>query len=127
MNEMTKSLRQKIQESLDRRKISRHRAKQRRLDVGDIAYAVSWAKTHFNVGAPDTALDTPTFDMEVDRDRGEITVWPRLCGKRIATAFPTMFQLCREDNQLIWKGANPFTGTPFMLKVPQQGRRGLDA
>lgn len=115
---MSKSLRQKIQESLDRRVVTRRRARQARIDAKDVIYAVSWARTHFNVGAPDTLLDPPTFDMEVDRDRGEITVWPRLYGKRSGLALPVTFQLCRERGQLVWKGTNPLTGIPTALKVP---------
>lgn len=115
---MSKSLRQKIQESLDRRVATRRRARQARIDAKDITYAISWARTYFNVGAPDTLLDPPTFDMEVDRDKGEITVWPRLDGRRIVAGCFVTYQLCREDGRLVWKGTNPLTGTPIALEVP---------
>ena len=112
------NLKQMIQKSLNRRKASRRSARRRRINAKDIAHAVSWAKNHFNVDAPsDTALDPPTFDMEIDGVNGKITVWPKLYGRRIAIAFPTTFQLCREGGQLIWKGANPLTGAPLALTV----------
>ena len=114
---MAKSLKQMIQKSLNRREASRHSARRRRIDAKDIARAVSWAKIQFNVDAPDTLLDPPVFDMEVNYNLGEIRVWPRLYGKRVAPNCPITFQLCRSGGQLIWKGASPLTGAPLALTV----------
>lgn len=112
------TLKQMIQRSLNRKEASRRNARRRRINAKDIAHAVSWAKNHFNVDAPDTLLDPPVvFDMEINYDLGEIRVWPRLYGERVAPNCPTTFQLCRNGNQLVWKGTNPLTGTLLALTV----------
>jgi len=115
---MAITLREKITNALDRREAKRLNARRRKVDETDVRRAVAWARTHFNVGGPDTMLDPPTFDMEINGN--EITVWPKLYGRRIAAKLGITYQLCREGNQLCWKGANPLTGSLITLRVGVQ-------
>ena len=81
----------------------------------DFKRARAWALKHFNVGAEHGGLfDPPTFEIDFEDDR--MTVYPCICGKRIAIGIS--YQIKWVSGQVGWEGYGVLSGEPFTwLKV----------